>query len=266
MKTTLSNYENHIKEVSLATMPANLKAAHDFVMENGDLYNDDADIKKAIDLYFEKFDQWVAGQKKGSTKAKTHSRKTKAKTVKRATKTKAKTHSRKTKEKTVKRAKKQETPTKDTKKHAKTKAQPKKESVKGSSLKKLPKTNKLSKEPNYLHTMRGFIRLANKERSQPSVRKFLDDLQNRFDKRHVSGHTPHIEHIRYMQRVLVNAINSNLDKAKITVKVSQAEIENLRKITKGLHLTKNAEKAGKTAVLKHDLKGLPIKKKARSKR
>lgn len=54
---TVTNYQDKIKAVKVDSLSAELREGHLYVNEYGDLYDDDKDIKEAIDLYLDKLNK-----------------------------------------------------------------------------------------------------------------------------------------------------------------------------------------------------------------
>jgi hypothetical protein len=109
-------------------------------------------------------------------------------------------------------------------------------------LKVVSKT-KEAETPAWLAMIRGFLRLANKERTQTSLRKFLYDLQAKFDaNRKANKPTPHIKLIDNIQDMLVVQINKDANKKKLTIRTNESFPDELRKVSKSVIVSTKLEK------------------------
>lgn len=66
---TVSNYFNEVDRIGISTLPETLRKSHDFVIKstnngsNWDVYNSNATIKKVVDLYLVKLNEFIASRK-----------------------------------------------------------------------------------------------------------------------------------------------------------------------------------------------------------
>ncbi len=65
---TLSNYFNEVNRIGVSTLPETLRKSHDFVLKstnngsNWDTYNSNATVKKVVDLYLSKLNEFIASR------------------------------------------------------------------------------------------------------------------------------------------------------------------------------------------------------------
>ncbi len=135
----------------------------------------------------------------------------------------------------------------------------KKDTSKKSSQLSLKLKNTKTKKavvPSWLAIIRSFLRFANKERTQTSLRRFLKVLQASFDaKRTADKPTPHIALIREIQDTMVKQINRNISKKKLVIKVSDSFILKLTKVSQSVVVSSKLEKP---KVKEESLSGLGI--------
>lgn len=74
---TLSNYFNEVNRIGVSTLPETLRKSHDFVLKstsngsNWDTYNRNATVKKVVDLYLSKLNEFVASHTETQPQPKT---------------------------------------------------------------------------------------------------------------------------------------------------------------------------------------------------
>ncbi len=60
---TLSNYQQTIESQDINSWPPSLKEGHEFFLESVEFYNEDNDIREAIDLYLDKLNEYISYRK-----------------------------------------------------------------------------------------------------------------------------------------------------------------------------------------------------------
>lgn len=198
MKITIDNIEEFKPYLGKSKAA---DAGFDFIVENGDLYDDDDTIKETIDKSLQLINKIVSenAPKKKPLKHKFTKGNGKRKVVGRRKKGEKKSEPKKPKKKAKTSSTTKKTTTK-TEKQTKTKKQPKK---------------KVGEAAPWQATLRRFAGWCGKERTVTAIRKFVKEIQANFSAK-LRKKTPHIEIIREIQEKLLPYANkTNVVKVQI---------------------------------------------------
>ncbi|MCF6240945.1 MAG: hypothetical protein L3J74_06315 [Bacteroidales bacterium] len=100
----------------------------------------------------------------------------------------------------------------------------------------------LKQTPDWLYAIRRFLQLVNRPVKQQKLRDLILFIQTKFAAGKKKSPTPYIELIRRMQDSIVNAVNGNLSKEKITVKAPAMFITLLKQASASVVVSCKAEK------------------------
>ncbi|MBN2683412.1 MAG: hypothetical protein JXR58_12955, partial [Bacteroidales bacterium] len=106
---------------------------------------------------------------------------------------------------------------------------------------------------SWMKALRLYKNAAGKEKTMNWVYSSLNFIQSNFNAKAVNSPTPNIELIRKIQNILVNAINSNLNKDKLFIEKNEKLTEN---INEALNQVQVSKKMPKPAQKNIDLKGI----------
>ena len=222
---TANNYLDKIQGINIKTLPEKLQKIAPDMPDYLDFYNKDEDITKTVNEFLTQLNAHLsANTEKKSTKP-TPKRTKKGKSVRRPKKGKE-IYSKTQKNRKAWRKSHNDKP-------AATAVEPKPKTATAPKVKKVLK-------PNWYKTIETFVRLANNPKPAWIVRKFLDDIQNRFDAKK-DLNTPNIAKIRTIQNLLVAAINKNPAAKKLTLTVNQKHISEFKALLKGISIDKKAK-------------------------
>ncbi|MBQ9215102.1 MAG: hypothetical protein IJ150_14360 [Bacteroidales bacterium] len=179
MKITIDNIEEFKPYLGKSKAA---DAGFDFIVENGDLYNDDDTIKATIDKSLQLINKIVS---ENAPQKKTLKHKyTKGKGGKRKVTGRRKKGEKKTEEKPKRKRKTTDKKNKE----------------------KKPSKPKVGEEAQWQNALRTFARMCGKEKTVNTVRKFVLTIQSNFAKK-LGKKTPHIELIREIQTKLLPYAN-----------------------------------------------------------
>lgn len=197
MKITIDNIEEFKPYLGKSKAA---DAGFDFIVENGDLYDDDDTIKETIDKSLQLINKIVSENepKKKPLKHKFTKGKGKRKVVGRRKKGEKKSEPKRPKKKAKSSTTKKTTT--ETEKQTKTKKQSK---------------PKVGEAAPWQATLRRFATMCGKERTVTSVRKFVKEIQANFSAK-LRKKTPHIELIREIQEKLLPYANK-INVAKVQI-------------------------------------------------
>ena len=191
---TVKNVVSEFKNLNTSKLPEILKNDFSFVEENIDLYGEDADIDKYIDLYVQKLNEFVS--KQGNIKAPSK--------IKKNTKEKSK-------KRLVKRAAKQNAKSKTSKPKAKKEPKPKKEKP-PKPIKPMFKDlneddifeNKVSAE---IKQLKKYKALENKKIKSDELLKVIKSLQKDIAEKNIRKTSKYANMVNKMQNHLVQVYN-----------------------------------------------------------
>lgn len=210
---TIKNYFDKIASISFSNMPDALKKGHDFVNratgggESLTSYEKSEAIRKTIDLYLLKLNEFVAA----SSKAEKKQRKGAAE--------------RKAHDDTIKEAKRRQGLTDGNGKKIKSGSAAKKEK---------PQADQplwVERMPEELRFIRRFVNLDGKTKTKDDVLRFINSLQKAIVEKRIRKTSPYAEQIRYVQERLIQVYNEMGAKIKLELKTDTAET--LKKLAGG---------------------------------
>lgn len=203
---TIENYFSKIEEFGISKLPETLRKSHDFVLKSTnsgstwETYNTNATIKKVIELYFQKLEQYLKSQAKAiPLKSETASSESP-----RLTRSKGKV---KVKVKTEP-------------------VPPKTKKAGGKFFAK--KVERIREEVKFI---KRYVALHNKVKSPASILSLIKSLQRSIVQKLIRKTSPLADQIRTMQDKLVNLYNSM--KGDVKIELKEADLNKLVKIAGG---------------------------------
>lgn len=199
---TINNYLQQIESVDFSKVPDALQKSHEFVLKatsngaNWDSYHSSEAIKKTIDLYLSKLNEFVD---KGKS-----SKKTKSKVPK------------------------EETPGTVLPDPDKAKSRSKRD-LQISKEKEFPNVTLVERIPEELRFIRRFINLNGKSKTKDELLRFINSLQRAIVEKRIRKISPYAEQIRFIQGSLIDTFNSM--KSKITIELKRDTHESLKRLT-----------------------------------
>jgi len=209
---TIKNYFQKIETISISQMPDALKKGHDFVNratqggESLTSYEASDAIRKTIDLYLQKLNQFVSANNKPDKKKQSA------------------TVQRKGQDETDKEAiRKQDDHENGQRSHKARKA------MKSATSEDEPIW--VERMPEELRFIRRFVNLDGKTKSKEEILRFINSLQKAIVEKRIRKTSPYAEQIRYVQERLIQVYNSMASKTKLELKTDTAEV--LKKLVGG---------------------------------
>jgi hypothetical protein len=178
-----TNYYEKIKQIDLSSLPEVLKKSHDFVDKttykgsNWNTYNDNANIKRIIDTYFQKLIPYVNSFRPEKPKAEPTQ---------------------------VPRISPSPTTTKPTKE----KAQPKPKKVKQQEPDPVDDIDFVERIPDELKFIRRYINLHNKRKGKEDLLRFINALHRSILEKKIRKASQYSKEIEYIQDKLVKTYNT----------------------------------------------------------
>lgn len=204
---TINNYFQQITSVDLAKLPEALQKGHEFVVKvssdgaNWDMYHSSDAIKKTIDTYLSKLNEFTA--KPG-----------KAKSPKKSTGKRAKPA-----------GNEKETDIPENKGGNDSRPVRKKTSRKKEGKEPV---NLVERIPEELRFIRRFVNLNGKPKTKEDLLRFINSLQKAIVEKRIRKTSPYAEQISYIQGRLIETYNSM--RTKITIELKPETYESLKKL------------------------------------
>jgi hypothetical protein len=243
---TVKNILSEYPKIDQSVLPAQLrKSEFVFIEENIDLYGADETIDEYIDKFIAGLNQYAGKGTTSRSKTRKSSRLRKGRTAKRSTaKTTKSTRLRKGRKKSSgAAADEQPAPKRSRKPGRKPNAKPDTK-VKTPRAKKEDNRTVVAQKPEWLQTIRQFIAMSGKKRTVTSVSNFVKKIQFEFQANPHRKPTPHIQHIRYIQDILIKAVNGNLYEKHITVSVPDYKLKAIKAVASQYVIKKSNHKRG----------------------
>lgn len=199
---TIDNYFNKISEVNISTFPDALKKGHEFILKatrdgaSWTSYHGSETIKKTVDIYLSKLNEFVKNNTKAESKQnKKHREQEDHKEI-------------------IKEAMRRQGITKP------------------NSNTQAPVHNPTMVEriPEELRFIKRFVNLNGKTKTKEDILRFINSLQKAIVEKRIRKTSPYAEQIRMIQGKLINVYNSM--KAKITIELKPDTYEKLKELTK----------------------------------
>jgi hypothetical protein len=220
---TLNNYYEQIKSIDLSSLPATLKAGHEFVDEatgkgsSWSEYHADPEIKEVIDLYFEKVDAFLSGKQKGAAKPTKPKTKVKARSAPARTKKAAPAKkSNASKPKAVKK---------------KTASKPK--TAPGRTAKVKVKAGEQGKPVAAVREevaiIKRCINMHEKVKTKQQVLLFVNALERKILEKKIRKFSPYAKQIEFIQQWMIDLYNKMGESVKIMI--NDERLEELRRIS-----------------------------------
>jgi hypothetical protein len=199
---TIDNYFNKINELDISTFPDALKKGHDFILKatrdgtSWTSYQGSETIKKTVDIYLTKLNEFV----KNNSKAKSKQSK--------------KQREQEEHKEIIKEAIRRQ----DITNNATKKQEP------------IHKPTMVERIPEDLRFIKRFVNLNGKTKTKEDILRFINSLQKAIVEKRIRKTSPYAEQIRMIQGKLINVYNSM--KTKITIELKPDTYEKLKELTK----------------------------------
>lgn len=207
------NYLSKISSIDIKAMPMPLQKGHDFLMKatadatDWNTYHSSTAIRKTIQLYFERLDEYVATEKK----------------LDRANN--AKTARKQTDKEIMQEAMRKQGLIDDNGKPIKKRSEkPKKEKVPD-------QTFWVERMPEELRFIKRYVNLDGKTKTKDDILRFINSLQKAIVEKRIRKTSPYAEQVKYVQEKLIDVYNTM--KAKIKLELKPETYESLKKLTGG---------------------------------
>jgi hypothetical protein len=201
---TINNYHDIVKSVNFASLPEALRKGHEFVRKvtnNGaswDNYNSSTTIKKTVDTYFEKLDEFVDKDKKVTAKSVAQ--------------------------------KKQQQSDHEVIEEAKRRQgiKPAHKSKQGQAHVQKNTPHLVERIPDEVRFIKRFVHFDGKTKTKEELLRFINSLQKAILEKKIRKTSVYAEEIRYIQRKLIDTYNSM--GAKIALELKPETVEKLQYI------------------------------------
>jgi hypothetical protein len=194
------NYLSTIKDVDINTMPMPLQKGHEFLMKatsNGtdwNTYHNSTAIRKTIQLYFERLNDFLPKTAKSSSS------------------------------KAFKTIKPNESENKQS-------TQSSKRGKQKATATKAPDVIMVEKMPEELRFIKRFVGLDGKTKTKEEILRFINSLQKAIVEKRIRKSSPYAEQVKYVQEKLIDVYNTM--KAKIKLELKPETYESLKKLSGG---------------------------------
>lgn len=199
---TIDNYFNKINELDISTFPDALKKGHEFILKatrdgaSWTSYHGSETIKKTVDIYLTKLNEFVKNNSKAESKQgkKQRDQEEHKEIIKEAMRRQGITNN----------------------------ATKKQEPVHNPTM--------VERIPEELRFIKRFVNLNGKTKTKEDILRFINSLQKAIVEKRIRKTSAYAEQIRMIQGKLINVYNSM--KAKITIELKPETYENLKELTK----------------------------------
>lgn len=199
---TIDNYFNKINELDISTFPDALKKGHEFILKatrdgaSWTSYHGSETIKKTVDIYLTKLNEFVKNNSKAESKQSKKQREQEE-------------H-----KEIIKEAMRRQGITNN--------ATKKQEPIHNPTM--------VERIPEELRFIKRFVNLNGKTKTKEDILRFINSLQKAIVEKRIRKTSAYAEQIRMIQGKLINVYNSM--KAKITIELKPETYEKLKELTK----------------------------------
>ncbi|MBS1634221.1 MAG: ATP-binding protein, partial [Bacteroidetes bacterium] len=199
---TIDNYFNKINELDISTFPDALRKGHEFILKatrdgaSWTSYHGSETIKKTVDIYLTKLNEFVKHNSKAESKQSKKQREQEE-------------H-----KEIIKEAMRRQGITNN--------ATKKQEPIHNPTM--------VERIPEELRFIKRFVNLNGKTKTKEDILRFINSLQKAIVEKRIRKTSPYAEQIRMIQGKLINVYNSM--KAKITIELKPDTYEKLKELTK----------------------------------
>lgn len=199
-----NNYFKEIDKIDFSSLPEAFRKGHDFLERatdrgnNWTSYQSSDAIKKTIDIYLAKLNEFVSNAKKAAGKER-------------------------------KKESKQKAPSQA--KQANPGSSSEKKGIKAGTSNGEPEPAMVERIPEELRFIKRFVNLNGKSKTKDEILRFINSLQKSILEKRIRKTSSYAEQVKYIQDKLVSVYNSM--KAKITVQLKPETYEEFKQLTSG---------------------------------